>query len=308
MKCTTLLVCAASVATLGCGDDDSDSGVPFDAAVMDGGGDRVDAFEPSDAAMTDAGVDLGPPPDLGPLPGSCAGSCGQTSPGRCRCDDACVVAGACCDDYEDAGCPLEAELRGELAFGQVRRSYDGARDLMYGITGSVDVVGGMVECVYTGTVVTADGTRTPGGSFNTEHVWPRSAGEPSGSAGDLYNLRPTLQDANSQRASFPFGETVCDGADCPWNLGGSELGSDGSAQVFQVRPQTQGDIARSMFYFAIRYTVDIPANEEAALRAWHAADPPDAAELGRVDAVEAAQGNRNAFVDRPEVVDVIDDF
>jgi len=293
-----------SFAAFACGDGPSEDA---DASVTDAG-DGLDAFGPSDAGPTDGSVDLGPPPDLGPLAGSCVGSCGRTAPGRCRCDDACVGAGACCDDYEDASCPFEAELRAELAEGQIRRSYDSGRDLMYGISDSVDVQGGMVECVYTGTLVSADGTRTPGGSFNTEHVWPRSAGEPSGSAGDLYNLRPTLQEANTQRASFEFGETVCEGVACPWSLGGSELGSDGGGQAFQVRPQTQGDIARSMFYFAIRYAMDISPSEEAALRAWHAADPPDAAELARVDAVEAAQGNRNVIVDRPEVVDAIADF
>jgi deoxyribonuclease-1 len=272
-----------------------------DAGAIDLG---VDAFEPADL-----GPDVGPPPDLGPLPGSCAGSCGRSAPGPCRCDDGCGATGACCDDYEEAGCATEAELRAELRDGHVSRSYTAGRDLMYGISGSVDVVDGVVECVYTGTLAAADGTRTPEGRFNTEHVWPRSDGEPSGSAGDIYNLRPTLEAANGERASFAFGETLCEGAACPYALGGSELGAnDAGATVWQVRPETRGDIARSMFYFAIRYTLDIDPTEEAVLRAWHAADPPSAEELTRVDAVETAQGNRNVLVDRPELVDTIPDF
>ncbi|MAQ17865.1 MAG: hypothetical protein CMN30_24090 [Sandaracinus sp.] len=293
---------------LACGDD-ADDGVPFDAAPADGSMDAgADAGADGGSDLgtdgaVDLGTDAGPPP-----PATCAGFCGRASTGGCRCDDSCAGAGACCDDYETT-CAVEAEVRAELTAGHMTRGYDGGRDLMYGISGSVDVVDGELECVYTGTTVAPDGTRTPGGIFNTEHVWPRSAGEPSGSAGDLYNLRPTLEEANGERGNFPFGETTCSGAACDYARGGSELGVDtAGATVWQVRAERQGDIARSIFYFATRYRMDLPAAEEAALRAWHAADPPDDVERGRVDRVEAAQGNRNVFVDRPELVDAIPDF
>ncbi len=246
--------------------------------------------------------------------GTCVGNCGGASEGACWCNAACEAHGDCCDDYvsvcdgADPSDPdLEARLRAEMSAGHVPLSYNAARNRMYGITGSIDVHGGVVEGVYTGATATADGTRTPG-ELNTEHVWPRSL-TPSTTDGDLHNLRPALAQANNARGNYPFGETTCAGSACPYERGGSELGVDGSgARVWQVRPATRGDIARSKFYVAVRYGLDIPAAEETALRAWHEEDPPDARERTRVDAVEAAQGNRNVFVDRPELVDAIADF
>ena len=299
----------ALVATLaGCGDDAGAGAGPADAAAEEVDAAGMDSGSADAAADADATTDAGAPPDANPPPATCAGFCGRASTGGCRCDDGCQRAGGCCDDYESQ-CAVEAELRAELTAGHVTRSYTGGRDLMYGIRGSVDVRDGQVECVYTGTTVSADGTRTPGGIFNTEHLWPRSEGEPSGSSGDLYNLRPALEEANGERGNFPFGETVCEAAACEYFRGGSELGAGSAgATVWQVREETRGDVARSLLYFAVRYRLDLAPAQEATLRAWHAEDPPSAEESARVDAVEAAQGNRNVFVDRPELVEAIPDF
>jgi endonuclease I len=45
----------------------------------------------------------------------------------------------------------------------------------------------------------------------------------------------------------------------------------------------------------------IAADGLPALLAWHNADPPDARELRRNARVEAEQGNRNPYVDHPDI-------
>ena len=82
----------------------------------------------------------------------------------------------------------------------------------------------------------------------------------------------------------------------------------------------KGDIARMHFYMALRYYNDSLflncdwANPGAKLKPWYdtmlkswaAKDPVSAKETARNSAVQAYQGNRNPFIDYPELVDLID--
>jgi len=199
-----------------------------------------------------------------------------------------------------------------LMKGQTALGYTKAREAIFTVAGGgVDVVGGFVECVYTGKQVQADGTTAPGG-FNTEHSWPKSEGadvEPAKS--DLNHLFPSDASANSYRGSLPFGVTDCAAkGSCTWSVGGSMIGPivGGAAKVFMVRPAMQGDIARAHFYFSVRYGQPIPAAEELWLRLWNVADLPDARERDRAAAIEGLQSKRNPFVDRPDFVEQISDF
>jgi len=47
---------------------------------------------------------------------------------------------------------------------------------------------------------------------------------------------------------------------------------------------------------------------EGVLRQWHREHPPTHREVRRNDVIEAWQGNRNPFVDHPELVGLISDF
>ncbi|MBU1106879.1 MAG: endonuclease [Candidatus Riflebacteria bacterium] len=156
-----------------------------------------------------------------------------------------------------------------------------------------------VECVYTGKVLAVTEMPKPT-VMNVEHTWPQSHGATGVAKGDLHHLFPTDPVANSTRSSLPFGNV-----DKPkWQDGGSEC----DQKRFEVRGKSRGNTARAIFYFATRYGKTISSGEEETLRVWHREDPVDADERARNDRVEAVQGNRNPFVDKPELVEYISDF
>ena len=63
-----------------------------------------------------------------------------------------------------------------------------------------------------------------------------------------------------------------------------------------------------MFYFSVRYGKRIDSEQEHFLREWAALDLVDGAEVNRNSAIESYQGNRNPFVDIPELFYLIEDF
>lgn len=187
--------------------------------------------------------------------------------------------------------------------------YTAARDNMYG---SIDNVDGYVECVYTGRTAEFD-TRSgaTANNFNCEHTWPQSffsESEPMRS--DIFHLYPTDVDANSRRGSYDFGNVIS----ATWSVGGSSLGTDAYGQtVFEPRNAHKGNVARTYFYFIVRYDGSYngfvnPARMENLFRSWHISDPVDAAEQQRNESIYALQNNRNPFIDHPELVDRINNF
>ena len=156
-----------------------------------------------------------------------------------------------------------------------------------------------IECLYTGRVISA--TSMPNSTnMNIEHSWPQSKGATGPAKSDMHHLFPTDSVANSTRSSLPFGIVE----NPKWAEGGSKC--DGKR--FDVRPQSRGNIARAIFYFSTRYAKRIAPSEEEVLRKWHQEDPVDAHEKSRNERVEAIQGNRNPFIDKPEFVNNISDF
>ncbi len=200
------------------------------------------------------------------------------------------------------GYALEQELRSD--HGTHRSvSYERAREAMFSV---IDNMGGTVEGVYTGATIQTMGV--PDHTiFNTEHTWPRSKGAGSGDAeADLHHLFPTDSRANSRRGNLRFGVVT---GPVEWSDGGSMVGpAMNGDQVFEVRPKHRGNAARAMFYFAVIYSDDIPADEEAVLRRWHTQDPVNNAEEQRNAAIEDVQQSRNRFIGYPELVERISDY
>jgi endonuclease I len=149
--------------------------------------------------------------------------------------------------------------------------------------------------------------------WNREHVWPRSHGDldENGHPGntDLHHIRPTKVPVNSSRGNLDFDE------------GGSLVSGTTDAykdaDSFEPPDVVKGDIARMLFYMAIRYEGDLSNENDLELNnlvnnsgpyvgvldillQWHEEDPVDAFEMTRNDRIFELQGNRNPFIDHPE--------
>ncbi|WCJ59238.1 endonuclease [Fontisphaera persica] len=163
--------------------------------------------------------------------------------------------------------------------------------------------------------------------WNREHRWPNSLGlfsaEPAYS--DLHHLHPDDATVNGLRSNKYYDESDPNEPDYrqPAHFEAPQCSSDTNS--WAAPPAVRGDIARSLFYMAIRYTGDTLG--EPALRltdetnhivtgasymgrlrtllAWHHADPPDDAERRRNNLIDQLyQHNRNPFVDHPEWVNL----
>jgi endonuclease I len=154
--------------------------------------------------------------------------------------------------------------------------------------------------------------------WNREHVWAKTHGDfgtVTGPGTDVHHLRPEDVTVNSVRGNKDFdngGSTV---AECPGCL------SD--ADSFDPRPAVRGDVARMIFYMAVRYDggdgfADLEPNDQvnngsapaigklSVLKAWSAGDPPDAFEKRRNQVIfDTWQHNRNPFIDHPEWVNSV---
>jgi hypothetical protein len=178
--------------------------------------------------------------------------------------------------------------------------YDSARIVLFL---DVENRGGTVECIYTGQTVRVPPMPQPT-VFNVEHAWPRSRGASAlPPLSDLHHLFPSLAEANEQRSNLPYGIVK----QVLWQAGGSRLGTDsGGTLVFEPRDVRKGDLARALFYVALRYgnmTGFLSAPHEALLRQWHALDSVDAWERERTRRVARYQGRANPFVERPHLLE-----
>lgn len=153
--------------------------------------------------------------------------------------------------------------------------------------------------------------RIPDPEFlNCEHTWPQSKfknhPEELVIKSDLHHLFPVTKQSNSTRSNHPFGyvksgEVVC---------GTSKKGPIKNSKLIGFEPTNshKGNVARAMFYISIRYKMPIEATQESALREWNKLDPVDSFEKLRNIAISKIQGNRNPFIDNPNLADSVSDF
>lgn len=186
-------------------------------------------------------------------------------------------------------------------------------------------------------------------SSNREHVWAKSHGDfedinPMHS--DYHNLHPTNPDVNQYRSNYNFGEVDTSksykdfGEDYSWSessMSGNLLGSglNTSGTVFEPKDQFKGDVARTIFYMAVRYEGDngemdleVSGNIDTSrynsftsgadglhgnfidLYNWATSgiDPIDDYEVHRNNTIDQDyQHNRNPFIDHPEFIIMIYD-
>lgn len=75
-----------------------------------------------------------------------------------------------------------------------------------------------------------------------------------------------------------------------------------------LRKEIRGDASRTYLYMSFQYKISLEDSLEDKLRAWHFEDPSNEWEEKRNDMIEVIQGNRNPFIDRPELVEKVPDF
>ena len=170
---------------------------------------------------------------------------------------------------------------------------------------------GKVTLIYT----SYQATMEQWNGWNREHVWPQSLGPGSNtSAGtknggaDMHHVRPVDKGVNSSRGNKPYGNS---------NNGKAKYGSDPAVGVlggtynstyYEPNDNVKGDVARICLYMYVRWNTDWGCDslEEVfesieVLLEWCALDPVDTWEMGRNEVVGAIQGNRNVFIDYPEL-------
>ncbi len=166
--------------------------------------------------------------------------------------------------------------------------------------------------LYTGRSIAKSNNGGGSGQWNREHVFAQSRGGFDTAAGpgtDLHHLRAEDVTVNGTRGNKDFdngGSAVSGCNDCFTD-----------SDSFEPRDAVKGDVARMLFYMAVRYSGDdgfkdlelsnvsgsaVPRiGDVDVLLQWNAADPVDAFELRRNDRIYTQwQHNRNPFIDHPE--------
>ncbi len=214
-------------------------------------------------------------------------------------------------DYDQVGrCITNCYAHKSIGYDQARIVMFGERDLQE--AGNEKFVID-VYCGKKFTFKNASETSGMGNTVNIEHTWPQSKFSSNFEKGmqksDMHHLYLTDSRANSDRGNFEFGiagnapnEMHAD------NCNISKLVRDNGEWIFEPPKGHRGNVARSIFYFAVRYNMLISKKQEKALREWHVADPVDALERTKHDVVARHQNIRNPFVDFPQLVDQIADF
>lgn len=184
---------------------------------------------------------------------------------------------------------------------------------------------GNVVLIYSGVSASSGGFS---GQWNREHLWPRSRGidDTGPDTSDLFSLRPSIPSINSSRGNLIFDQS--DPEDSGYRPPGTfvlapEVSRDNNS--WEPPDRVKGEIARAMFYMAVRYdgsdssTKDLVLNNDPqfvsgsfipemgildTLLAWNREHPVTDAERLRNQLIfNDFQENRNPFIDFPEFAD-----
>ncbi|MCF0108171.1 MAG: endonuclease, partial [Bacilli bacterium] len=169
-----------------------------------------------------------------------------------------------------------------------------------------------------------------GDTYNREHTIPKSwwGGTEYNQGCDIFIVYPTDSYVNGMRSNYPYGEvgTISYASNNNYSLLGSSSRSGYTGTVFEPADEWKGDFARVYFYAIATYTTTSWTTYEGSLvfessisspnygltnyakslfLEWNSQDPVSQWERDRNDKGQAAQGNRNPFIDHPEWADFI---
>lgn len=161
-----------------------------------------------------------------------------------------------------------------------------------------------------------------GAGMNIEHSFPKSwwGGAKNQAYKDLYNLMPCESRINSTKSNYPMGKVVSGDKGNGWTKVGK--GTDGK-WYWEPADPWKGDFARGYMYMATAYQ-DYNWEGKQALQIlqqgayptlqkwaytlyiqWAKADRPNAIEIKRNNDVAKIQGNRNPYVDFPNLMEYV---
>lgn len=161
-----------------------------------------------------------------------------------------------------------------------------------------------------------------GAGMNIEHSFPKSWwGKTEVQAyKDLYNLMPCKSKINSTKSNYPMGKVVSGDKGNGWTKVGK---GDDNNMYWEPADPWKGDFARGYMYMATAYqdytwkgTQALQILQQGAYPTlqkwaytlyiqWAKADKPDALEIKRNNDVAKIQGNRNPYVDFPNLMEYV---
>ncbi len=169
------------------------------------------------------------------------------------------------------------------------------------------------------------GKNPAGDRWNREHLYVKNRGFKDQSFhahNDIHHLVPTDKSVNSDRSGKDLeegGEEHPECCNCKWD------GKNGAEGQFEPPSAVKGQIARIMFYMEVRYDgndrdkVNGPnlqivdertrtgevgkIGKLSDMKKWHCEHEVTQEERDRNNIIQSWQGNRNPFIDRPELVE-----
>lgn len=212
-----------------------------------------------------------------------------------------------------SGAKLKSALN-DIIDGHTELSYSQAWDALRRTDQDPNNSNNVIE-IYTGRSIGKYENGANGDAWNREHVWAKSHGSfgtRKGAGTDLHHLRPADASVNSSRSNLDFdngGKYHHEATLCRYD-----------SDSFEPRDAVKGDVARMLFYMAVRYEgengePDLELNNRvengrtpfhgkiSTLLIWHKQDPVSNWERNRNNIIHKEyQGNRNPFIDHPEWV------
>ena len=188
-------------------------------------------------------------------------------------------------------------------------SYDELKTLMVTSDADPDKAGNILLVYGSQSSGKHERSRSSGGSWNREHVYPNSKGTPklgtSGPGSDGHHLRPADTGLNSDRGNMSFDD------------GTGVMAYRTSRGGWYPGDEWKGDVARILMYMYVRYdsrclplNVTFDPSTYASdfpdiLLKWNIEDPVSAFEMQRQNVVANLQKNRNPFIDNPYLATVV---
>lgn len=223
----------------------------------------------------------------------------------------------------NSGDPLRNQLQARIATGHIVQSYDNVTLAIRQIDRDPDNPNNVL-LIYSGISVDAFSNWT---EWNRDHIWPRSSGVGQSGPGfsDFHHLYPCNPGVNTSRSNHSF----------DWLPQGNPVnnapGSKRATNWFEPLDYDKGRVARAMLYMDLRYdgsdagTPNLQLQEfhdpsenimgkRSTLLEWNRMFPPDQRERLRNDIIYSGfqsgqqfifQGNRNPFIDYPDLADAI---